>query len=99
MNCKSNPSLISNVFCYIHDIVGIISILCVSEFELRDVVSQCKDSMYKDSATVTDVTRSLIGRSRRVAAIGKHIVDASEDPLYRNAMNVFVTQLNKGEFL
>ena len=52
--------------------------------------------MYTDGQAVADATRAVIGQARRIAQLTGGVVDAHEDPLYRNGMMVYVTQLNKG---
>ena len=41
--------------------------------------------------------QSLVGRSRRVAQVAERIVDGHDDPLFRNGLMVYITQLRKGE--
>ena len=45
---------------------------------------------------MAEVTRALIGLARRVTSNTKAVVDSHEDPLYRNNIMVYVSQLNKG---
>lgn len=67
------------------------------EVEMRKDVVTCKESLNSDAAKVASATRALIGRGRRVVHVTTSIVDSCHDPMFRNALRVYVNKLNKGE--
>ena len=67
-----------------------------TECEMRREALRCRHSMYSDDMIIADVTRSLIGRARRVSHRTTRFVDSHLDPVYRNGVMAYVKQLNKG---
>ncbi len=45
---------------------------------------------------IAEACRAVIGGARRLAAVATHIVEQSDDAIFRNGVMVFLTQLNKG---
>ena len=72
--------------------------LSFTERKVEEDINTCNGSLViSDPGGFTHMIQSLVGRSRRVAQVAERIVDGHDDPLFRNGLMVYITQLRKGE--
>ncbi|XP_053407384.1 uncharacterized protein LOC123547184 isoform X2 [Mercenaria mercenaria] len=70
--------------------------MLVSERKVEDDINTCNGCLLiTDQAGFSVMLQAVIGRSRRVAQVAERIVDAHEDPLFRNGLMVFIQKLKK----
>ena len=69
-----------------------------TERKVEEDINTCNGSLViSDPGGFTHMIQSLVGRSCRVAQVAERIVDGHDDPLFRNGLMVYITQLRKGE--
>lgn len=74
-------------------------ILTLTENSLESDLEDCRHaSLIPDADFLAESVNKMLGRTKQVLRVGKDIQNKSDDPVYRNGIQVFMDQIQNGDY-